>query len=106
MLLLSAAAAVGLTRIDKLGFYHRYFRVISEIEQRNSQPVDDATIVHWSAIRLISLHLRRLLLLGFSASHFIPSFSFATEIAAPAAASQAHQSGLGPLPHTGALEDV
>ena len=86
MLLLSAAAALGLARIDKLGFYHRYFQVISEIEERNSQDVDDATIVHWSSHSLDQMAPSQApASMGFSASRFIPSFSFATEIAAPAA---------------------
>ena len=48
MLLLAAAAALGFTRINKLDFYHRYFRVISEIEDRNSQELDDANTIQWS----------------------------------------------------------
>ena len=49
MLLLAAGAALGYGRINKLGFYQRYFQVIAEIEDRNSTDFFAKDLVSWSA---------------------------------------------------------
>ena len=42
MLLLTASLAIFFSKINKRGFYHHYFRVIEEVESRNSQEVAPA----------------------------------------------------------------
>ncbi|MFK7972449.1 MAG: hypothetical protein AB8F95_18915 [Bacteroidia bacterium] len=87
MLLLAAGAALGYARINKMDFYHRYFQVIADIEARNSQDLDQSTVAEWSSsFADNSGYTPVAQSLGVSiAQRFIPSFSFATEIAAPAA---------------------
>lgn len=86
MLLIAAGAALGFARIDKMGFYHRYFQVIAEIEARNSQDVEDAKLVHWNDYASSQATPSSApVTLGVASEIFVPSFSFATEIAAPAA---------------------
>jgi hypothetical protein len=74
LLLIGSASLLIFSRINKMSFYHHYFKVIEEVEMRNSQALEgipQLTFVQLPS-RVLSFAQYLMICLGLMATFFVP----------------------------------